>query len=128
MYEQVSLHEHRGGLTPHVWGGVEQAPVAIDIPIGTCGSPVASVVHHHDARVEMTGNLPIVAPIPRFEQRIGPIACALVVHDVPLYEVEGPPPSSAGIGYRPADRHCAAVCGSLREPCPGARGKGGWEN
>ena len=42
---------------------------------------MASVVHHHDVRIELTCNLAVVAPIPRPEQRVGPIACALVVHE-----------------------------------------------
>src|SRR5680860_840783 len=89
MYEQASLHKLRDGRDPHVWAGIEQAPEALDITIGTRGSSSASVVHEHRVRGEMTSKLPVVAPIPRIEHRFCLIACAFIVHDIPPVKPAG---------------------------------------
>ena len=96
-------------------------------PLGTCGCPVARVIHQHDVRGEMTGNLGVVAPIPRCEQRIGPIACALVVHAVPPMELRAHP-VQRGDRVRPGGSALRGRSGYPRKPRRVAPGKGGCEN
>src|SRR5664279_651388 len=110
LYEQASLREQRYRLTPHIWEGFEHAPEAIDIPTGAGRCPAASVVHEHDVRGEVLGNLAVVAPIPCCEHRIGLIARGLAIHlgclqsvQQALFYAEASPPAPP----RPASAHSA---------------------